>query len=236
MIDGPILLAEALDAGVELLELFVTPAVEPALADRAAATGATVHAVEAEVLRRAVDTVTPQAVAAVARRCTVPAADAVAAARSGPLSLVLVDVADPGNAGTLVRAGEASGASAVLFSGASVDPCNPKCVRASAGALFHLPVADGGDPQTVLDDLAAAGVRTVATVVRGGVPYDEADLGPPTALVLGSEAHGLPDALLDRVDLRCTIPMAGRSESLNVAMSGAVLAFEALRQRRSAAR
>ena len=78
---------------------------------------------------------------------------------TGPLALVLVDVADPGNAGTLLRAAEASGAAAVLFCGASVDPCNPKCVRASAGALFHLPVAGGGDAVSVLEGLGEAGVR-----------------------------------------------------------------------------
>jgi TrmH family RNA methyltransferase len=156
----------------------------------------------------------------------------LAAAAAGPLSLVLVDVADPGNAGTLLRAGEASGAAAVLFCGASVDPCNPKCVRASAGALFHLPVASGGEAVAVLERLGGAGVRRLATVVRDGTPYDEVDLTGPVALVLGSEAHGLPAGLEALVDERCTIPMVGRSESLNVAMAGAVLAFEALRQRR----
>ncbi|MDQ2649436.1 MAG: RNA methyltransferase [Actinomycetota bacterium] len=235
MIDGPVLLAEALDADVQLHEVFAAPGADDGLVERARAAGATVHRLEADVLKRAVDTVTPQDVAAIAARAVVPLAEAVAAAARGPFTLVLVDVSDPGNAGTLLRAAEASGASAVLFCGTSVDPCNPKCVRASAGALFHLPVADGGDAGTVLEELAAEGVRTVATVVRGGVPYDEADLRGPVAVILGSEAHGLPASLVDKVDVQCTIPMEGRSESLNVAMAGSVLAFEALRQRRSGA-
>ena len=87
----------------------------------------------------------------------------------------------------------------------------------------------------VLESLERAGVRRAATVVRGGVPYDTVDLTGPVAIVLGNEAHGLPDALGALVDDRLSIPMAGRSESLNVAMAGAVLCFESLRQRRAGA-
>jgi len=232
------LLREALDAGVVPTEVFTAlevdeHSVEWGLVERAASVGAVVHRVVADVLARAVDTVTPQGVAAIASRPEVDLPTAVAAAAVGPLALVLVDVNDPGNAGTLVRAAEAAGAAAVLFCGASVEPWNPKCVRASAGALFHVPVSSGGEPVAVLDLLSRAGVRSAATVVRGGTVYDHADLRGPVAVVLGNEAHGLPGPLLDRVDLRLTIPMAGRAESLNVAMAGSVLCFEALRQRRA---
>ena len=236
MIEGPTLLREALAATVPLTDVFVTPDADEGLVTDASARGAVVRWVTADVLARAVDTVTPQGVAAIARRIDVTVDDAVAAAAVGPLALVLVDVADPGNAGTLLRAAEAAGAAAVLFCGGSVDPCNPKCVRASAGALFHLPVAIGGEAEAVLERLGEAGVRTAATVVRGGTPYDEADLAGPLAIVLGSEAHGLAAGLVEAIDLRLTIPMAGRSESLNVAMAGSVLCFESLRQRRNAAR
>jgi TrmH family RNA methyltransferase len=234
VIEGPTLVRDALAAGLPLRDVFMTAAVDATLAADAAAAGAAVRWVTAEVLARAVDTVTPQGVAAIAGRIEVTLDDAVAAAAGGPLALVLVDVGDPGNAGTLLRAAEAAGAAAVLFCGGSVDPCNPKCVRASAGALFHVPVAIGGEAEGVLERLGRAGVQTAATVVRGGTPYDDADLTGPLAIVLGSEAHGLPADLVDAVDLRLTIPMAGRSESLNVAMAGSVLCFESLRQRRSA--
>jgi TrmH family RNA methyltransferase len=236
VIEGPTLLHEALDAGLVVSEIFATPEHIDGLVAGAAAADAVVREVAADVLARALDTVTPQGVAAIAERPDVEIEVAVAAARSGPLALVLVDVNDPGNAGTLVRAAEAAGASAVLFCGGSVDPWNPKCVRASAGALFHVPVASGGEPVAVLERLGQAGVRTAATVVRDGTPYDAADLTGPVAFVLGSEAHGLPSSVLAVVDLRLTIPMAGRSESLNVAMAGSVLCFETLRQRRSSAR
>lgn len=230
------LVREALTALVAIEEAFAVPGTDPALVEQLTAAGARVHAIAPEVLARAVDTVTPQGVAAIAPRIEVGIAEAVAAAAAGPLALVLVDVNDPGNAGTLVRAAEAAGAAAVLFCGSTVDPCNPKCVRASAGALFHVPVASGGDTVAVLELLGDAGVRRAATVVRDGSPYDAADLTGPLALVLGSEAHGLADAVTASVDLRLTIPMAGRSESLNVAMAGAIVAFEALRQRRAMSR
>jgi TrmH family RNA methyltransferase len=86
--------------------------------------------------------------------------------------------------------------------------------------------------EPVLEGLGNLGVRRVASVVQGGTPYDQADLTGPVAVVLGSEAHGLPPSALGAVDEQVSIPMAGRSESLNVAMAGSVLCFESLRQRR----
>ena len=219
-------------AGIGLREIFATAAADPTLVDALVASGVVVHEVREEVLARAVDTVTPQGIAAIAVRVEVSMADAVRAAAAGPLALVLVDVSDPGNAGTLLRAAEASGAAAVIFCGTSVDPSNAKCVRASAGALFHVPVASGPDPLWVVEQLRVAGVRTAATVVRDGTPYDAVDLTGPIALVLGSEAHGLSTEVAASVDERLSIPMAGRSQSLNVAMAGSILGFEALRQRR----
>ena len=233
MIEGPTIVREALLAGVELWEAFVVPDADAGLVADLERSGARVHLVTSEVMARAVDTVTPQGVAVIGRRPEIPLRDAIAAAAAGPFTLVLVDVADPGNAGTLLRAAEAAGGAAVLFCGSSVDPCNPKCVRASAGALFHVPVAGGGEVVGVLDELSGAGVTTAATVVHDGTPYDHADLTGPVAILLGSEAHGLPDALVAHIDQRLTIPMAGRSESLNVAMAGSILCFESLRQRRA---
>ena len=236
MIEGPVLVAEALVAGIDVQEVLVEPGAAEAIVADARGRGIPVHTVAADVLARSLDSASPQGVAAIAARPEVDLAQALAAAAEGPLALVLVDVSDPGNAGTLLRAAEAAGAAAVLFCGESVDPCNPKCVRASAGALFHLPVSGGGEALAVLEGLGHAGVRRAATVVRGGTAYDAVDLTGPVALVLGSEAHGLPATLDPLVDDRLTIPMVGRSESLNVAMAGSVLCFESLRQRRAAGR
>jgi TrmH family RNA methyltransferase len=233
VIEGPRLLAEAMRAGLAVEEVLAAPGAAPDVVAEAERRGIAVRHVVPEVLARSLDAATPQGVAAIAARPEVSLDEAVAAAARGPLALVLVEVSDPGNAGTLVRAAEAAGASAVLFCGGSVDPCNPKCVRASAGALFHLPVSGGGEALAVLDGLGRAGVRRAGTVVRDGTPYDAVDLRGPTALVLGSEAHGLPAGLDAQLDDRLSIPMAGRSESLNVAMAGAILCFESLRQRRA---
>jgi TrmH family RNA methyltransferase len=235
VVDGPVLLAEALDAGVALEEVIAEPEAPPSLLERAAAAGATVHRAADGALAAATDTTTPQGVAAIAslRDAAASVADAVAAA--GPLALVLVGVADPGNAGTLLRSAEAAGAGAVLFCAGSVDPYGPKCVRASAGSLFRLAIGRDGDTGAALAALRAHGLTTVATLARGAPAYDAADLGGPVALVLGNEAHGLPPGVAAAVDEAVTIPMAGRADSLNVAMAGTILCFEALRQRRAGA-
>jgi TrmH family RNA methyltransferase len=230
VIDGPTLLAEALAAGVPLHEVLAEPSCPDELLERAAAAGATVRRVDAGVLARVTDTVTPQPVAAIAALPGATSADAAAAA--GPLALVLVGVGDPGNAGTLLRSAEGAGAGAVMFCDGSVDPYAPKCVRASAGSVFRLVVVRDASSSEALRHLSAAGVATVGTLARGAPPYDEADLARPVALVLGSEAHGLSEAAAGQVERTVTIPMAGRTESLNVGMAGTILCFESLRQRR----
>jgi len=153
---------------------------------------------------------------------------------ASPLVVVLVDVADPGNAGTVLRSAEAAGAAAVLFAGHGVDPLAPKVVRAAAGALFRLPFAVATDVGEVLSWLDEAGVPSLATVLHGGDDLHTTDLTGPVAVVLGNEAHGLPATVVERCDGRLSIPMAGRVESLNVAMAATVVLFEAWRQRRTA--
>jgi RNA methyltransferase, TrmH family len=230
VIDGPTLLGDALDAGVPVDEVVAEARCPGDLLARAAAAGATVRLVADGALARVTDTVTPQPVAAIGR--FVDVAPAAAASAAGPLALVLVGVRDPGNAGTLLRSAEAAGAGAVLFCDGSVDPYGPKCVRASAGSVFRVAVTRAGDADEALASLAAAGLGTLATVARGARSYDEVDLADPVALVLGSEAHGLPGEVAAGVARAVTIPMVGRTESLNVGMAGTILCFESLRQRR----
>lgn len=235
MIDGPTLVAEALDAGVALDELLAEPDAPRALLDRAVAAGATVHLVQAGVLARATDTVTPQPVAAIARFAELDPARALDGLARPGLVLVLVGINDPGNAGTLLRSAEAAGAEAVLFCDDAVDPYNPKCVRGSAGALFRLRVVRSATSAAALAAVRDHGLCRVGTVVRDGTPYDQLDLAAPTAVVLGSEAHGLAPEVRAQLDVAVTIPMQGGVESLNVGMAGTVICFEALRQRRAAA-
>jgi TrmH family RNA methyltransferase len=140
--------------------------------------------------------------------------------------VVAAGLGDPGNMGTILRSAEAAGAAAVVVTEGSVDVFNSKVVRASAGALFHVPLVVDV-PLGLLSDL---GVPLLGAVAAGGVPYDEAPLERPCAVVLGNEAHGLPAGL--DLDGLVSIPHAGRVESLNVAMAATVLCFEAARRRR----
>jgi len=197
----------------------------------ALAAGARVFTLLPGVLARAADTVTPQPVVSIVAMVDRP----LAALDLGTFVLVLADVRDPGNAGTIVRSADAAGASAVVFAGTTVDLYNPKTVRSSAGSLFHVPVAVAQTLDEALAVVALAGLGSVGTSVREGTDYTEFDWSQPFALVLGNEAAGLPVEARGRLDHETVIPMAGRAESLNVAVAASVLSFEALRQRRHGA-
>jgi RNA methyltransferase, TrmH family len=230
VIDGPTLVAEALASGVEVVEVYAEPDAPAMVLEAAAAAGVPVHAVEAGSLARATSPVTPQPVAALA---VIPAAAGIDTLRG--LVLVLVGVADPGNAGTLFRIAEAAGATAVVSCADAVDVWNPKCVRAAAGSLFRVPHAHVRDATECIGRLRGAGMRLLAFDTSGTVDHDATDLTGDVAILLGNEAHGLPPAVTAAADRVVRIPMAGAVESLNVAMAGAVLAFESARQRRAAA-
>jgi TrmH family RNA methyltransferase len=139
-------------------------------------------------------------------------------------------VADPGNVGTLLRTAEAVGAASLVVGEGTADPWAPKVVRASAGSVWRVPLTSG-PVDDALRVLAETGALRVGTSGDLGVAPHELDLTGPVALVLGSEAHGLPDAVADRIDVWASLPMEGAVESLNVAVAGSVLAFEAVRQR-----
>lgn len=222
-------MSEAIAAGVTVETVFVGPGAPGDLSERARAAGARVLHLATGVLERVASTVAPQPVMAVVADLAVGLDSVVGAS----FVVVCVDVADPGNAGTVLRSAEAAGADAVVFCGRSVDVYNPKTVRASAGALFHVPfVAEQGDATGVLGRLEALGLHRLGTTLGSGRDYTGVDLTLPFAIVLGNEATGLPADLHRCLDDLVTIPMAGRSESLNVGMAAAVLCFEAARQRR----
>lgn len=246
MVEGPVLVADAAGAGLSVEEVFVDEAelaradVQEALGRLASADQRTSVFTLAHGLRGHVDTTTPNAMAAVVRRprpAPRPTAMSTVGARPfAPLVLVLCDVADPGNVGTLFRVAEAVAARRVVLTGATADPWSPKVVRASAGAVFRVLVEVGGDSRDCLAQLGQQGYRRVGTRPDAARPYDELDLRGPVAVVLGSEAHGLRSHLDGELDHVVTVPMAGRIESLNVAVTGAVLCFEAVRQVRADSR
>lgn len=154
---------------------------------------------------------------------------------SGSL-VVACGVQDPGNLGAILRVAAAAGAAAVLATEGCADPWNPKAVRASAGALFRLPVVKGLAPAPLLERLGRAGYRRLAAAARGGIPYRDADWGGAVALLLGGEAAGLPADLLERCDAMVTIPMAAGIESLNVLAAATLLLYEAAQARSAGGR
>lgn len=228
VVEGTKVVSEALDAGAPVQSAFVAPGAPSDLVDRLLDAGARVHTLEDGVMERVADTVTPQPVAAVVGYIDVP----LEQLRGASLVVVCVDVRDPGNAGTVLRSAEAAGADGVICCEGSVDVYNPKTVRASAGSLFHVPVIVGGSPAAAADAVGSFGLTRLATVAHDGPDYATVDLTGRVALLLGNEAHGLPDEVAGAADGRVSIPMAGRTESLNVGMAAAVLCFEAARQRR----
>ena len=215
--EGPQAVREALAAGV-VRELFATPKRAP---DYPQAT-----LVTEDAMARLAETVAPQGVVAVCEQFDAPLERAVHAR----LVAVLVDIRDPGNAGTILRTADAAGADAVIFAGDTVDPYNGKAVRASAGSLFHVDIVRERDVDAVLHALRQ---QILATSGRGGHDLFELEprLARPTAWLFGSEAHGLPEELLKRVE-GVRVPIFGAAESLNLAAAAAVCLYASARAQR----
>ena len=221
---------DALASEVEVREVFLAEGLQDdSLEEALAARALSPLVVGDEVIGALSETVTPQGVVAVVADPSV-GLEALAAA---DLCLVLADVRDPGNAGTLVRTAAAAGAGAVVFPTGTVDPLHPKVVRSAAGALFRVPLVRGRDLEDVAAALRSAGTTLLGAAAGARHTMYEADLTRPTAFVLGNESWGLPPPADAFVDARVSIPMPGPVESLNVSIAGAVLLFEAVRQRRS---
>lgn len=175
-------------------------------------------------------TVTPQGSFAIARDPSVSLKELA----SPDLVLVLAGLADPGNAGTLVRSAVGAGAASVVFTDDAVDPLHPKVVRATAGALFSTALVRGVPLREALQELRARGLRIIGAAAGATSAPDEVDLTAPVALVLGNEAHGLAEQSRTLADEIVVIPMPGPLESLNVAVAGSILLYEVTRQRRNA--
>jgi RNA methyltransferase, TrmH family len=211
-----VLIGEAVAAGWEIEAEFVAPGAEPV-------SDAPRFELADGVLERVATTERPQPNIAVVR--SRPYDEGVLAAARGCDLVVVADrLSDPGNLGTILRSAEAAGVDAVVLTPGSVDPSNPKVVRASAGALFHVPVVVAD-----LEQVRAAGLTLVGTSSHLGDRHVDTDWSGRVAVVLGNEAHGLADDAA--VDRWVRIEHRGRAESLNVAMAATVLVFEAARRR-----
>jgi RNA methyltransferase, TrmH family len=238
--EGPQAVREALRQPGVLTELFVTgPGSDrhPDLVGQAASQGVAVHEVSGDVMAELAQTITPQGLLGVCRFVDVPLESVLTGAPR--LVAVLANVRDPGNAGTVMRTADAAGADGVIFASASVDPYNSKCVRSSAGSVFHLPVTVGAPLAAAITGLREAGLQVLAadgSAERFLDSADGPDLTRPTAWLFGNEAWGLPRELLDLADDVVAVPIYGRAESLNLAAAAAVCLYASARQLRAAAR
>ena len=225
--EGPNLVEAALRRGL-VSEVFVTENAAERFADLLA--GAQTQLVTERAAKALSDTVTPVGLVAV---CTVPDADLEQVLADGPtLVAVPVGVSEPGNAGTIIRVADAMGADAVVLAGPSVDPYNGKCLRASAGSIFSIPVIAEPDTDAALTGLRDAGLQVLATVLDGSVSLDDVDLARPTAWLFGPEAHGLPPDVVELATARVRIPMAGNAESLNIGSAAAICLYQSARASR----
>lgn len=214
-------------------EVFATETAAQRHGELLAAVRAPVHPVTDRAAKALSDTVTPAGLVAV---CTVPEPQLRAVLQQPPqLVAVAVGIGEPGNAGTLIRIADATGAGLVVLTGNSVDPYNGKCLRASAGSIFNVPVVADADTGAVLTALGEAGLQRLATAVDGELCLDDADpvLRAPTAWLFGPEAQGLPAEAAAAADHRVRIPMSGGAESLNVAAAAAICLYQSARMQRA---
>jgi TrmH family RNA methyltransferase len=218
IVEGAVLVREAVAAGCRVECQFVAPGVE-------AVDGAgVVYELDPGVIDKVTDTETPPGIVAIVEHRLGSIDDL----RSTSFVLVADSVADPGNLGTLVRSAEAAGVDAVVLTSGTVDVSSPKTVRASAGAVFHVPIVEVG----TLADVRRAGFTVYGTSSHRGIDHRRVDYDERVAIVIGNEAHGIDDDA--SIDEWITIEHVGRSESLNAAMAGTLVAFEVARHRRGA--
>lgn len=228
LLEGPQGLSEALDRPKLIVDLFAT---EDAIARhdeifaRADVLKIEVQLVSEAVLKVMCDTNTPQGVLAVCQQLHIDLDDLI---DSKPqLVALLANIRDPGNAGTVLRAADAAGADAVIFSSNSVDVYNPKVVRSTTGSIFHLPVVIDADIEQTIAKLKSAGLQVFAAN-GGGVelPTLEAStLAKPTAWVMGNEAWGFEAQTLELVDQQVAVPIYGAAESLNLATAASICLY-----------
>ncbi|MDH6195244.1 TrmH family RNA methyltransferase [Mycobacterium frederiksbergense] len=227
--EGPNLVEAALRRGL-VSEVFATEAALDRFGSLLA--DVPVQLVTERAAKALSETVTPVGLVAV---CELPdpSLDEVLSGGAA-LVAVAVQISEPGNAGTLIRVADAMGADAVVLAGNSVDPYNSKCLRASAGSIFSVPVISAPDEAATVHQLREAGLQVLATTIDGEVNLDHAELVAPTAWLFGPEAHGLPTELAAMADHRVHIPMPGHSESLNIASAASICLYLSARAHRSA--
>lgn len=227
-IEGEHLLLEAIASGLEIVAVFIQAGREALLDKLGVPPETETLALPPEIFASAVRTESPQGIAAFVRPRTFTLDQVFSGPK--PLLLIAAGLQDPGNLGTLIRSAEAFGATGYIVLPGTVSPDNQKTLRASAGSIFRLPGI------TICEDhlfsvLKQRKIRSVAAVASDEEALSSPDLTKPCALILGNEGSGIPESILSRADARVTIPTPGPVESLNAAIAGSILLYEAARQR-----
>ncbi|MGA8543641.1 MAG: RNA methyltransferase [Mycobacterium sp.] len=231
LVEGAHLVEAAAGRGL-IREVFVTEAAAQRYAALLDGQEAAVNLITERAAKALSDTVTPAGLVAVCEQPSLSLDDVLTDAPR--LVAVGVEIGEPGNAGTLIRIADAMGAAAVVFGGHSVDPYNGKCLRASAGSIFAVPVVVAPDVGAAVSALQASGLRVLATTVDGELSLDDVELAAPTAWLFGAESHGLSPQLAQQADIRVAIPMSGGAQSLNVAAAAAICLYQSARAQRAA--
>jgi TrmH family RNA methyltransferase len=227
VVDGPLLIGEAVDAGAAIEAIYVDEALDvDELAWSARVDPACWVPVRAGVLERVLDPSSPRPIAAEVRH---RAGTLDELTGPGPV-VVLAGLADPGNVGTILRSAAAAGAAGLVVTPDTADPFGPKAVRASAGAALRLPIVELALAEA-LDGLGAAGRALWFADAAGGRDLTAIEADAPVALVVGNESHGLPETAGGAAATRVRIPMAAGTESLNAAMAATVILFDLARRR-----
>lgn len=188
-----------------------------------------------DVMKYMSDTRTPQGILAVAEQFSYTLEEVLSAA-SVPHLLLLEKLQDPGNLGTMIRAGEGAGITGVIMSGDTADIYNPKVIRSTMGSVYRVPFVYVKDWKEAIDEVKSRGIRLYAAHLKGTGNYEDQDYTKPVGFLIGNEAAGLTAETAAMADCYVKIPMAGKVESLNAAIAASVLMFEAARQRRSGER
>ncbi len=221
--EGRKMFLEALDLGI-----IVKAYLSESYAKEAGDISCEYETVSDEVFNRIAETVTPQGVIALVR---LPERDVRVAVKEASRLMLLENLQDPGNLGTIVRTAEAAGMDAVILSKNSVDIYNPKVVRSTMGAVFRVPVFYVEDFEGLLRDLKSEEFNIIATHLSAEKTYYEADYSGKTAILVGNEGNGLSDAVTDLATEKVIIPMCGKVESLNASVAAALMMYETGRKR-----
>lgn len=202
----------------------------PECEEKLAASDGCLETVADDVFRKMSDTKTPQGILCVVRQLSCSMEEMLAAKE--PLLVLLEDIQDPGNLGTIFRAGEGAGVTGILMSGGTVDVYNPKTIRSTMGSIYRMPFLYVADLKETVGKLQERKIAVHAAHLRGAAVYDECGYRNGTAFLIGNEANGLREETAECADNSVKIPMAGKVESLNAAVAASILLFEAARQRR----